>query len=404
MTTRPIPIKIETFAGVLSDGVCSERWRTHTKGPRLVGARCLFVLILAVACKPSHGRQHTNSIPSSPTSVISTAPTTSARSNEPEIVERKERAMGTSVDIIAYTNEAVDLERTHSAIDRAMAEIERLEAELSEWRDSSDIGRINQSGGTWVSVSPETLDVIEKALWVGRESHGSFDITFHSMGDLWKFGTAADAKPEPPAPDEVRRHRARIDYRRVEIDRQGSRVRIPHGRKIGLGGIAKGYIVDRAVGVLRAAGLRSFLVQAGGDLYAAGRKPDGTHWSAGIRDPRGPEGDSFATLELENHAFSTAGDYARAYVTGGKRFHHIIDPRTGYPATASRSVTIYAPDALTADMIDDAVFILGPEKGLALVNGLDGVGAVIVDAQNRVWVSSVLEAKVSIHKQPTDGI
>ena len=390
MTTRAKPLKIEAKSGVPTVGV----------------SLCvhLFSLILAVACKPNHGTPHTNASPSSPSAEPLSAPAASARINEPEVVERKERAMGTSVDIIAYTNEAVDLEQTHSAIDRALAEIDQLEAELSEWRDSSDVSRINQSGGTWVSVSPETLDVIEKALWVGRESRGSFDITFNSMGDLWKFGTAADAKPEPPAPEEVRRHRALIDYRRVEFDAEGSRVRIPQGRKIGLGGIAKGYIVDRAVGVLRAAGLRSFLVQAGGDLFAAGRKPDGTHWSAGIRDPRGSEGDSFATLELEDHAFSTAGDYARSYVVGGKRYHHIIDPRTGYPSVASRSVTIYAPDAFTADMIDDAVFILGPEKGLDFVSGLDGVGAVIVDARNRVWVSPVLEGKVLIHKQPTGGI
>jgi thiamine biosynthesis lipoprotein len=312
--------------------------------------------------------------------------------------------MGTKIDIIAYTNEAVDIVQTHAAIDRAMQEIERLEAELSEWRPSSDVGRVNQAQGHWVSVSNDTVAVIDKALWIGRKSQGAFDITFRSMGDLWKFGTAQDAEPRPPSADEVRRARALIDYRRVELDTKTGRVRLPKGRKMGLGGIAKGYIVDRVVAVLRGAGLRSFLVQAGGDLYAAGRKPDGTRWSTGIQDPRAPEGESFATLELEDHAFSTAGDYARAYVFGSKRYHHIIDPRTGYPATASRSVTLFAPDALTADMLDDAVFILGPEKGLALVGGFEGVGAVIVDAHNEVWVSPLLEGKVSILRAPTDGL
>ena len=154
----------------------------------------------------------------------------------------------------------------------------------------------------------------------------------------------------------------------------------PHVR-IGLGGIAKGYAVDKAAKVLLDAGLTSFYVQAGGDLYTRGVKPDGSPWQAGIRDPRGPEGDYFAMMPVSDHAFSTAGDYERSYVVDGKRYHHIIDPRTGYPATASRSVTIWAPTALLADEIDDAVFILGPEKGLALVESLDGVGAVIVDAQ-----------------------
>src|SRR5690606_7479134 len=119
----------------------------------------------------------------------------------------------------------------------------------------------------------------------------------------------------------------------------------------------------------------------GGDLFGSGKKADGSPWVSGIQDPRGPEGSFFATLELNNHAFSTAGDYARAYIKDGKRYHHIIDPRTGYPAAASRSVTIWANDATTADVLDDAVFILGPQKGLELVEKTPGAGAVIVDAQ-----------------------
>jgi thiamine biosynthesis lipoprotein len=172
---------------------------------------------------------------------------------------------------------------------------------------------------------------------------------------------------------------------------------------LGLGGIAKGYIVDQAAKVLRDAGVKGFLAQAGGDLYGAGRKPDGSPWVSGVRDPRGPEGDFFAVLELTDHAFSTAGDYARAYVVGGKRYHHIIDPKTGYPATACRSVTIWAPDATTADGVDDAVFILGPERGLKLVESLEGVGAVIVDAKNRVFISERVKDKVTVLKPPTDA-
>lgn len=174
--------------------------------------------------------------------------------------------------------------------------------------------------------------------------------------------------------------------------------------KIGLGGIAKGYAVDMAARVLEKAGLVSFFVQAGGDLLARGKKPDGTQWQAGVRDPRGREGSYFALLPLSDHAFSTAGDYERSYVVGGKRYHHIIDPRTGQPASACRSVTIWAPTALLADEIDDAVFILGPEKGMKLVESIDGVGAVIVDAKNNVGISKRLQGKVQIVGVPTDGI
>jgi thiamine biosynthesis lipoprotein len=170
-----------------------------------------------------------------------------------------------------------------------------------------------------------------------------------------------------------------------------------------LGGIAKGYIVDQAARVLRESGVLGFLAQAGGDLFGSGKKPDGSPWVSGIQDPRGPQGDFFAVLELTDHAFSTAGDYARAYVVGGKRYHHIIDPKTGYPATACRSVTIWAPDATTADGVDDAVFILGPERGLKLVESLAGVGAVIVDDHNRLFISERVRDKVKVLKAPTDA-
>jgi thiamine biosynthesis lipoprotein len=124
---------------------------------------------------------------------------------------------------------------------------------------------------------------------------------------------------------------------------------------------------------------------------------------SGIRDPRGPEGDYFATIELSDHAFSTAGDYARAFFIDGKRYHHIIDPRTGYPAAACRSVTVWAGDALTADAVDDSVFILGPEKGLKLVESLPDVGAVIVDKDNKVYVSERLKGKVHVQRPPADA-
>jgi len=202
----------------------------------------------------------------------------------------------------------------------------------------------------------------------------------------------------------VAARRKLVDYRKLVLDRAAHSVKVPSGMQIGLGGIAKGYIVDAAAAVLRGVGLRDFLVQAGGDLYGAGRKPDGSPWVSGIQDPRGPHGRYFALIELENHAFSTAGDYARSYVIDGKRYHHIIDPRTGYPATASRSVTVWAPDAFVADAIDDSVFILGPEKGLKLLESLDGVGAVIVDANNRVIVSDRIKGKVKILTPPSDGI
>jgi thiamine biosynthesis lipoprotein len=319
-------------------------------------------------------------------------------------VEVQAEAMGTSLHFIAYTSEEADEARTRAAIESAIAQVRRLEDALSEWKTDSEIGQVNARAGEWVSVGPDAAAVLERGLWAGRLSAGSFDITFQSLSRVWKFGSAQEAHPKPPSAAEVAKLKPRVDYRRVELDVGARRVRIGKDQQIGLGGIAKGYIVDQAARTLKAGGVQAFLAQAGGDLYGAGRKPDGSPWVSGIQDPRAAQGQFFAVLELTDHAFSTAGDYARAYVVAGKRYHHIIDPKTGYPATACRSVTVWAPDATTADAVDDAVFILGPERGLALVESLDGVGAVVVSASNQVFISERVKGKLKVLRQPTDAL
>jgi thiamine biosynthesis lipoprotein len=339
----------------------------------------------------------------SATSIATAPPPPIAAPFEPTKVQVQETAMGTSLHFIAYTSPPTDEAATRAAISAAVAEIRRLESLLSEWLPDSEISRVNAGAGDWVSIGPEATTVIERGLWAGKLSGGSFDITFQALSKVWKFGGAQEEHPKPPSRAEVEKLRKLVDYRKVSLDEVGRRVRIGKGQQLGLGGIAKGYIVDQAAKVLRERGVNAFLAQAGGDLYGAGRKPDGSPWVSGVRDPRGEQEEFFAVLELTDHAFSTAGDYARAYVVGGKRYHHIIDPKTGYPATACRSVTVWAPDATTADAVDDAVFILGPEQGLKLVESLDGVGVVIVDANNRVFISDRVKDKVRVLKPPTDA-
>jgi FAD:protein FMN transferase len=362
------------------------------------------LLLLACALQAGCDRSTATTAPaaSSVPAVASSAPPSAVFS--PVKVEVKAQAMGTALHFISYTSPRADEPATRDAIQRAIAEIQRLEGLMSEWKPDSEIGRINQNAGKWQDVSQETFDVLDKSRWAGKLSDGTFDVTFQAMGGLWKFGSAQEAKPQPPAAEDIARQRRAIDYRKLDLDAKRRKARIGKEQKLGLGGIAKGFIVDRAARVLREAGLSAFLVQAGGDLYGAGRKPDGTAWVSGIQDPRAAQGQYFAQLELEDHAFSTAGDYARSYVVGGRRYHHIIDPRTGYPATACRSVTIWAPDATTADVVDDAVFILGPKDGLAIVEKLPGVGAVVVDAKNKVWISRRLQGKVKVLTEPTDAL
>jgi thiamine biosynthesis lipoprotein len=379
------------------------------------------LVLCAQACSPRHSDDATRATSASalatksapavtasssaaaPSSSIATAVPGPEAPFTPRKVDLEEPAMGTEVHFVAYTTRELGEGAIKDAMNRALVEIRRVETVMTSWRDTSEVGQINVGAGSPVVVSNETIAVLKKARWASELSGGVFDITFHALGDLWKFGDAAEANPKLPDPKVVREKKKLVDYRKVQIDEGAHTVTIAKGMRIDLGGIAKGYAVDRAAAVMKSAGLKSFLAQAGGDLYGAGAKPDGAPWVSGIQDPRADQGQFFAIIELQDHAFSTAGDYARAFFVNGKRYHHIIDPRTGYPATACRSVTVWAGDAFTADAIDDAVFILGPEKGLPLIESLPDVGAVIVDKNNKVWISERLKGKVHVLHPPTDA-
>jgi thiamine biosynthesis lipoprotein len=321
-----------------------------------------------------------------------------------ERVQGEGVAMGTHLAFAAYTTPAVDAKKARESFDAAIAEIRRVEALMTTWRPDSEISKINAAAGkSEVVVGDETLQIIKDSIHTSEISEGTFDITFQTLHGLWKFDE--DLDPHPPSEKDVKARLGFVGFKNILVDDAKKTVKLAKEKtQIGLGGIAKGYAVDRAASVLEKAGLVSFFVQAGGDLFARGKKPDGSDWQAGIRDPRGPESKYFAKLPLSDHAFSTAGDYERSYIVNGKRYHHIIDPRTGFPATACRSVTLWAPTALVADELDDAVFILGPKKGLELVESIEGVGAVIVDAKNNLWVSKRLQGKLEVVGVPSEGL
>ena len=324
---------------------------------------------------------------------------------DPKKVTLEDKAMGTHIVVSTYTTRTMDEPTLRSKLEKAVAEIRRLERLMTTWRDDSEISKVNEAAGKQpVIVGPETFEVVERSLSVAKRSEGVFDISFEAMRNLWRFDE--NKVEEVPSQEAIDKGRALIDYRKIIIDKDKRTVFLEQqGMRISLGGIAKGYGVDAAAKVLSAEGLTSFYIQAGGDLYVRGKKPDGSAYRVGVRDPRGKgPSDYFAMLDVTDHAFSTAGDYERSFVKDGKRWHHIIDPRSGYPARASRSVTVWAKDAFTADGVDDAIFILGPEKGLSICEELDDCGAVVVDAKNKVWVSKRLESKIQILRDPTDGV
>jgi thiamine biosynthesis lipoprotein len=282
------------------------------------------------------------------------------------------------------------------AFDAAFGAFERVEEAMNEWRPGSPLDRINRAAGGAAPV-PAPADLCE-VLRIGvdgaRRTDGLFDPTWAALGDLWTFDPSHRGTVPPEG--ELERRCALVSYRRIEIAPRpgGCAVRLPvAGMRLGLGGLAKGWGVDRAVERLRALGLASFFVQAGGDLYAAGTR-GGRPWRVGIRDPRGGPEDVLGHVELSDAAFSTSGDYEHWFEVGGVRYHHIIDPRTCRPARASRQATVLARSATDAEVLTKATFILGGRAALALAER-SGAAAVLVDAEGRISASPSLERRIA---------
>ena len=306
--------------------------------------------------------------------------------------------MGTEVHISAWTT---DEAATVTAFDRAFDEFDRLDALMSTWKDGSDILRLNAAAGNApVAVSAEVREVLRASHEVSEWTSGKFDVTFAALSGLWKFDHDIDG--QVPDRSQIAPRLPLIDYRALQVDdRAGTASLTRAGMKVNLGGIGKGYAVDRAVTILRDAGLFDFMIQSGGDLFVAGRRGD-RPWRVGIQDPRGAPDTMFAALELTDVALSTSGDYERFFIRDGRRYHHILDPDTGEPALRSRSVSIVAKTSTAADGLSTGVFILGGEEGMALIEKLPDVEGVIVTAENNVLVSSGLKERLALLKAPTE--
>lgn len=308
-------------------------------------------------------------------------------------------SMGSTLTLTAWTSDEVTAQ---SAFEEVFAEFARLEQLMSTWIPDSDVSRINREAGVRpVPASAEVREVLGIARQMSDWTGGKFDVTFGALAGLWKF----DHDQDNVIPDirEVRRRLPLIDYRAIQIDDAAGTVFIPRkGMSIHLGGIGKGYAVDRAANILRGRGLHAFMVQSGGDIYVAGLK-GGQPWRLAIQDPRGPANRTFAELDLSDGTFSTSGDYERAFLKDGRRYHHILDPDTGEPARGSRSVTIVSNRAVLADGLSTGVFILGPNAGMDVIERLPDVEGVIVSNRNEVLISSGLRATLRIVAPPTDA-
>lgn len=300
-----------------------------------------------------------------------------------ELFKFQQNLMGTVVEITIIAKDTGEAEK---AAFRSFQEVRRIEYLMSPWIKGGDVFRINQSSGIkWVNVSPETLYIIKKSVEISERSAGGFDITVGPLVELWR---RARAKGHPPSEEELKRNLDLVGFRNILISHEGKVFLKKEGMSIDLGGIAKGYAVDRAFEVLRRLGYRDLIVNAGGDLRVGGLK-FGQPWSIGIQDPRNSE-KIIAKISLAEGAIATSGDYEKYFEYQGKRYHHILNPKNGMPAEGCRSVSVKAKEAILADAMATAIFVLGPEKGYQLCQISKDLDCLIMDKEGKIIMTQAM--------------
>lgn len=302
----------------------------------------------------------------------------------PGLYRRVQKLMGNRFEI---TLQAADPEQAEACLEAAVAEIQRLEALLTTFSESSETNQINALAG----ISPfkpslEVYELIARSLRISDLTQGAFDITYGGVDkSLWNFDTTITALPDPAlAQASVKL----VNYKNVLLDPVAKTVFLKHqGMRIGFGGIGKGYAAERAKAVLQRLGIQNGIVNAAGDLTAWGRQPDGSPWTVGIADPNAVH-QPFSSFPLTNMAVATSGNYEKFAVIGGKKYSHTINPKTGLPVTGIKSATILCPNAELADAMATPLMVMGVQVGLDLINQMRDIACILVDDQDRIHLSN----------------
>lgn len=286
---------------------------------------------------------------------------------------------------------AKDTVQANVYIDMAVAEVKRIENLISDWIPTTQISQVSKNAGIQpVKVDKEVYDLVQRALKISQLTSGAFDVSYASMDKIWKFDGSMKAMPTPEA---IKQSVARIGYQKIVLDAKAQTIYLKEkGMKLGLGGIGQGYIADKIKDLLLSKGCTSGIVNVSGDINAWGYQTTGKPWTVAIVNPMN-KSKVFATFPLENSAVETSGSYEKFVVFDGKRYSHIIDPRTGYPAQGVVSVSVFAKQTEIADALATGIFVLGVDVGLNLVNQLKGIGCIIVDDKGEIHTSKNIDIK-----------
>lgn len=300
----------------------------------------------------------------------------------PPVIERTEQMMGTYATITIIDS---DTTRANLAMDAAFGEIKRVEELMSRYNESSEVSSLNRNGTNWTALSRDTINVLKKAEYYSELANGSFDITCNPLLDLWMVKVKVEGRM--PTPEEIAEVRELVGYKHLIIDEDRSRARFDkEGMSITLGGIAKGYAIDCACEKLIEAGMKHALVNIGGDMRAVGDR-NGVPWEVALQNPRN-KSEYITIITLDNESVATSGDYERYFFEEEKRVHHIVDPKTGYSAEECISVTVITKNCTDADALSTTVFVMGPEKGKALLDEL-GVKGLIISSDKQIIKSEL---------------
>ena len=290
--------------------------------------------------------------------------------------------MGTEVSVYLWSD---DPEVGRLALEEVFEEAARIDRLMSTYKDESEISKINREAAeSPVVAGDELFGLIRRALDISVLTRGAFDITYDSVGQHYDFHSR-----QRPDENTVEAERENIDYRLVVLDQAAGTVSFSkQGVRINLGGIAKGYVVERGIDILRLSGIANAIVTAGGDSRLLGDRR-GRPWMVGIRDPRN-DGEVAISVPLADEAISTSGDYERFFDEDGVRYHHIIQPSTGIPASGVHSASVFGPDAVITDALSTSVFVMGVEQGLTLIGNLPDYESIVIDADGNVFYSDGL--------------
>jgi thiamine biosynthesis lipoprotein len=291
--------------------------------------------------------------------------------------------MGTEVSVYLWSD---DSEAGLAILEAVFQEADRIDHLMSTYKDDSEISKINRDAAEApVRCGEELYRLIARSLQISLLTQGSFDITYESVGQHYDF-----REHQRPDAATVEDELLNIDYRFIELDAANRTVHFQRqGVRINLGGIAKGYVVERGIDILRSKGVENAIVTAGGDSRLLGDRR-GRPWMVGIRDPR-KDGEVAISVPLQDEAISTSGDYERFFEEDGVRYHHIIQPGTGVPASGIHSATVFGPDAVTTDALSTSVFVMGVDLGLRMIATLPDYESIVIDARGQVFFSDGLE-------------